>query len=94
MIISNHLNVLGNYKDEIDHILRLGIYFSELELSWWWLAKQLLIQASQCAENYRDDGGRMEALCRYVLGKFFLTQCIISINVFFVKSYLLYIFSK
>lgn len=39
---------------------------------WWWLGEQLLIQAVNVSSTYQKDGGRREAINRYIFGKFIL----------------------
>lgn len=67
--------VLAKFGVEADNFLKLGVYFSNQPLGWWWLARQLLLQAVDCASTFRDDGGRIEAICRHILGRFYLNQC-------------------
>lgn len=67
--------LVGKFKVECEKFLKIAIYFSNLPVGWWWLARQLFLQATDCAENYKDDGGRLEAIVRYIFGRFYLYQC-------------------
>lgn len=61
-----------DYRTECRKILDLGIYFSKQKDCWKWLTRQLLAVATNTGKNCKDDGGRMEAVCRYVSGRHYM----------------------
>ncbi|XP_049800159.1 uncharacterized protein LOC126235481 [Schistocerca nitens] len=54
--------------------LQVGLFFMQKPATWWWLAEQLLLQAVAAGRRCKTDGGRREAIARYVYGSFLLDQ--------------------
>ncbi|KAK5643682.1 hypothetical protein RI129_007527 [Pyrocoelia pectoralis] len=65
---------MAHFKDdviqEIDIFLTLGIHFGFGAENWWWLGEQILIQANNISNDFTKDGGRKQALIKFIYGKF------------------------
>ncbi|KAF2882661.1 hypothetical protein ILUMI_23525 [Ignelater luminosus] len=63
---------IDNIGAECDELIKLGVMFALGLQDWWWLGEQLLIQAVNVSSSFQKDGGRREAINRYIFGKFIL----------------------
>lgn len=60
------------YGTECDELIKLAIHYALGPEDWWWLGEQLLIQCIAVSSTFAGDGGRREALSKYVYAKFIL----------------------
>ncbi|XP_031339636.1 uncharacterized protein LOC116168108 [Photinus pyralis] len=60
----------NNMCEEIDELLKLGIQFGLGAEDWWWLGEQILIQANNRSKEFMRDGGKKQALTKFIYGKF------------------------
>lgn len=60
------------YHKEAIILLKSGKYFNDHNKQWWWIAEELYKKALQESKKSVIDGGKSEALSRYILGTFYI----------------------
>ncbi|KAK6619514.1 hypothetical protein RUM43_012271 [Polyplax serrata] len=63
------------YQKEAITLLKSGKYFNDHNENWWWVAEELYKKAVKVSRKSAIDGGKMEAIARYILGTFYL-ECV------------------
>lgn len=53
-------------------LCKLGKYFNDDQPTWWWLTEEFYAKAVEAGSRCTTDGGKSEAICRYVFGTFLL----------------------
>ncbi|XP_018331833.1 uncharacterized protein LOC108741507 isoform X2 [Agrilus planipennis] len=62
----------GDTTREYDIVLETAIFFAYGPEDWWWLGEQLLLQCINIIYRNTEDGGRRDATCQYLVGRFLL----------------------
>lgn len=74
LYVYKSVNFSDQAEVECTAYLQLATFFMRQQSNWWWLAEQLMLQAVEAGKRHRMDGGRHQALSRYVYGAFLLKQ--------------------
>lgn len=57
---------------ECDEFIKVGIHYISGTDDWWWLGEQILLSAIVMGVEYAGDGGRREAISKFMYGKHLL----------------------